>query len=564
MPRRLALLPFLGAVCACSSPPVSSGADSGVTTMTPARRDGGAARDAHHDAPDASLRDASTGAADALHHSPDARGADAAVRDAIVSHGVDSGAADAADAAHDAVALGSDSATDADASSLFGPLSAGYVDYDVNHILITGQSNAVSNAGAPALSLSQPFTNLMFDTGVMHVSSCDGIGCTGYGTPHTLVPLVDGDSFFDFPTETASSGAANEISFLARETFGFGTHAGYPTRHDVLVTLNGRSGNTYYCLRKGGCAYQAADYIEAFTQGLMDVQNAMSLATAAGLTYVVRGVLVIHGESDHYDYTSGFSEFPLGGTDGVANEIQDYGQGLIEWQRDYQTSIQAITGQTEPVPLFVSGLSGWTDVTASLIPTYQLQAHVNAPGKVILVTPGYPMQVYMDCEHYNDYGERRVGEYFAKAYAQVVLAGRPWEPVRPRTITRAGAVVTVDYFVPTPPLVIDTTRVAAAPSYGFDFIDSGTEAPIASVALTGPETVTITLAAPPSGTNMTLRYAQNEPPTPTGCIGPGTVYARSASGNLRDSDMTPSFYSDANSVPYDMFDWGVIFELPVQ
>src|SRR4051812_37749035 len=37
--------------------------------------------------------------------------------------------------------------------------------HDINHVLVTGQSLAVGVAGAPALSLSQPFGNLMFNTG---------------------------------------------------------------------------------------------------------------------------------------------------------------------------------------------------------------------------------------------------------------------------------------------------------------------------------------------------------------------------------------------------------------
>src|SRR5262245_4366277 len=36
---------------------------------------------------------------------------------------------------------------------------------DVNHVLITGQSLAVGVAGAPPLTLTQPFGNLMFNTG---------------------------------------------------------------------------------------------------------------------------------------------------------------------------------------------------------------------------------------------------------------------------------------------------------------------------------------------------------------------------------------------------------------
>ena len=49
-----------------------------------------------------------------------------------------------------------------------------YVHFDVNHILSTGQSNAVALDGIPILSTTQPYANLMFDTGVIPATGCDG------------------------------------------------------------------------------------------------------------------------------------------------------------------------------------------------------------------------------------------------------------------------------------------------------------------------------------------------------------------------------------------------------
>ena len=95
-----------------------------------------------------------------------------------------------------------DAADDADSGAIGSPtgtLSPSYVDFDVNHVLITGQSNAVSNGGSPPLAAAQPFTNLMFNTGVMPMTQCDdGNGCKAYQTPTSFVPLVEGDNFFDY------------------------------------------------------------------------------------------------------------------------------------------------------------------------------------------------------------------------------------------------------------------------------------------------------------------------------------------------------------------------------
>jgi hypothetical protein len=437
-----------------------------------------------------------------------------------------------------------------------GPLSPTYVDYDINHVLITGQSNAVANGGTTLLSNVQPFTNLMFNTGVMPMTTCDGNGCKAYQTPNAFLPLVESDQFFSYKVETAANGIADEISHLAAQRFEFGVRAEYPTKHDVLASVHGRSGNTYWCLRKGFCQYNAdRGHISPFGQGMMEVTSAKTLAAAAGKTHVVRAVVAIHGESDHYAYVNGTPEFPLTGTDGVPNAIKDYSDGLVEWQRDYESSAKAITGQAESVPLFISAISGWTTTRTSQVAQWQLDAHIRAPGKVVYVTPAYPFSVMNDCLHFDSNGQRRIGEYFAKAYAQVVFAAKPWEPVRPKTITRAGNVVTVTYHVPVPPLTIDTVHVTNPGSYGFDFLDNGAIVAIANVAVSAPDTVTITLGAVPSGVNMRLRYAQNQDVNPaTRCIGPGTVYGGGARGNLRDSDATPSKYG------YDLWNWGANFD----
>lgn len=101
------------------------------------------------------------------------------------------------------------------------------------------------------------------------------------------MPLVEGDRFFDYPVETASSGFANGIAHLAQDELKLGSHAGYPKKHDVLASDHGRSGNTYFCLRKSFCDYNIArGHLSPFAQGMMEVQSA--LAAAASRMYVVR------------------------------------------------------------------------------------------------------------------------------------------------------------------------------------------------------------------------------------------------------------------------------------
>ena len=429
------------------------------------------------------------------------------------------------------------------------PTPVPYRHFDVNHVLSTGQSNSVANGGNVVLDTTQPYNNIMFSSGVIPATGCgDGEGCTGYDHPSGFVPLVEGDTFF-YPVQTMSSPMANAITNAARGTYASKTK---DADHVVLVSLHGRSGNTYWCLRKGGCSYQGGKgYVLPFDDGMMEVTDAMALAKSAGKSYVVRAVTAIHGESDHYGYSTGTAEVPLPGTDGVST-LANYSEELLEWQRDYEASVKAITGQTVPVPLLISQMHLWTNVAHSQVVEWQYDAHVKSKGKVVLVTPGYLFPYATDCLHYTSDGQRWIGEYFAKAYSRIVFEGLPWEPVRPRSVTLAGNVVTVKYYVPKPPLVLDTTRVADAGNDGFEFVDAGgANVTISSVAVTAPDTVTVTLAGAPAPGGH-LRYAFTAP-LPN-CPGPMT----GVRGNLRDSDPTPSLYG------HDLFNWGVTFDEPAQ
>ncbi len=445
-----------------------------------------------------------------------------------------------------------------------------YKHYDINHVLSTGASDSVANGSTPVVTTTQALGNLSFNVGVMTGSgrprdaagACNGTGCTRYETPTDFKHLVEGDSFLGYPVETMSAGLANQASTFANAWF---PKVGLPTTgHTVLVSVHGRSGAPYWCLRKGDCynSTAAADpvngYIGAFDDGMRQVASAKALAAAKNKTYVVRAVTAIHGQGDSDDNEFMVREQVMR-TDGSGQTVGNYTNALLEWQRDYETEVKKITGQTEPVPLFISQFGSFTAYRSSIIPVRQLAAHVQAPGKVIVVTPNYPFDHANDCNHYTNHGQRRLGAYFAKAYQRVVVEGGVWEPLRPLSITRDGAVLTVKYVVPVPPMVVDTTRVRDPGNLGFTYEDSTTSASIASVALLpSGDTVRVTLSNAPTGANRKLRYAQNMNPG-NGCPGP-TAGTR---GNLRDSDATVSYHPDARGKPYALFNWAVQSDLDV-
>ena len=387
-----------------------------------------------------------------------------------------------------------------------------FVERDLNHVLATGQSLSVGARGDPPLTTSQPYDNVTFVTGVMS----DGTGLTSF------IPLVEGDLLGTTPVETMSSGFANLVTQTTRAIAG-------GRSHDLLVSAHGVGGTAYSGLKKG---------TQPYANGIAQATAGRDLAKAAGKSYVVRAVTTVHGESDHNDKNA------------------NYTADLLQWQSDYETDVKALTGQTESVPMFETQFSTWAVLTGtpptSPIPAMQLAAHMNAPGKVILVGAKYHLPYASDGLHLSNEGYRHMGEDYAKAYRRVILEGKTWEPVRPKSLVRNGTVVTVEMFVPSPPLVLDEARVSNPGSFGFEWRDDLGAAKIEKVQITGPTTVTIVLDVVPVGANQRLRYAFTGKPAAPG--GPQT----GPRGNLRDSDETKSRHG------YDLFNWCVHFDEPVQ
>ena len=368
----------------------------------------------------------------------------------------------------------------------------------IHHVLGTGQSLASGAGGQPVLSSASSYDNRMFVTGVL----AGGSGLTA------IVPLVERD------VETMSSGFANLVTKLTRD-------AG--SSHDMLVSVHAQGGAPYSAMKKGMPPYAVS--IAQATAG-------RAVARGRGLVYDITAVTSADGGGDH-----------------VAKNTH-LAADLVEWQRDYEADLKAIAGQTTAVPLFNTQYSSWTEYDArSPIPLAQLQAHVENPGKVIVVGPRYAFTYGPDGVHLTNDGYRQMGEYYARAYRRVVVEHGTWEPLRPKTVTRAGAVITVRFLVPTPPLVFDTTLATDPGNLGFEYADDGPTTPaIASVVLAGPDTVTITLSAAPTAANRRIRYAT------TGVFGAKAGLKTGARGNLRDSDATPSAHG------YPLFDWCVHFD----
>jgi hypothetical protein len=404
----------------------------------------------------------------------------------------------------------SDSPADASDSGDGGPVTPFHY-FDLNHTLCTGQSLSVGSSGSPPLSTTQPYKNKMFNSGVL----------AGATNLLYFVPLVESG------VETMSSGMANLVTKMARDEVFTGSQPPQNS-HEVLVSCHGVGGTAYSGLKKGTAPYAA---------GMAQVKAAKTIGDFYGLSYVVRAVTNVHGESDH-----------------IAGNTH-YAADLTTWQSDYETDVKAATGQNEPVPMLHTQFSSWTKFsgTTSAVVGAQLDASVAKPDKIILVGPKYFLAYAPDGVHLSNAGYRHMGEYYAKVYRHAILEGQAWQPLRPTAAALSGTTVTVTFHVPVPPLVIDTALVTDPGHDGFEYSDdSASPAKIASVALDGATKVEIALDKAPTGAKKRIRYAW------TGQLGAGAGPKTGPRGNLRDSDAATSLAGNK------LYNWAVHFDMAVQ
>jgi len=347
--------------------------------------------------------------------------------------------------------------------------------------IIIGQSLAAGGGtGTSAISTTQPYSNKMFAGGVLRPAS-----------QSSYLALVEGTGN-GVNRETIASGFANQVAAYQRMVI-----TGSESR-DLLMHNWAQDGQCYSALRKGGTLPNYADSISA-------VQQAVSNLPSGKTSLNVRAVLCVHGECDSSNV--------------------NYAANLATWQSDYEADIKAATGQADAVPMFISE---WQ--AAKLNNIYG--AYLANPTKNVLVCPKYFL-THSDSLHLVSSQYTILGEYYAKAYWQHVVQGVPWNPLRPTSISRSGAIITLVYNTGrVGNLVFDTTNVTALAdgNYGYTYTDNATGLiHVQSVAITDAANgiVQVTLTANPGPSGGFFGY---------GAAGSGGGPITGTRGNLRDSD----------------------------
>lgn len=367
-------------------------------------------------------------------------------------------------------------------------------------IVITGQSLAQGGANA-AITTTAPYPDDAFKF---------ANGPVGSNT-EVIVPTITALS--ESVNETIATGFAKKLLSQKRD-------------RTLLMSGQAHGGYDYSKLKKNGTSAVYQQCIEQVKYG-----------SYLGGGNHVRAVLLVHGEAD--------------GNQGN----QNYHKNLREWLDDYNADIKAATGQVDNIVMLTcqtSSASGYKDANARegfVTPFLQLKASQNNHD-IILVTPKYFM-TYKDYAHIDAPSTRLLGEYYAKVYRHAVINGNKWQPLQPQTITRTGNKIVIDFIVPKPPIVFDTTKVIENSSNthkGFVLKNAGGVA-ISDVVITSPTQITITASDNiPDG--AVLSYAFDN-----GVKGKAGA-AEGARGNVRDSD--DGELSAYTNEP--LYNWLVIFK----
>lgn len=384
--------------------------------------------------------------------------------------------------------------------------------YPIRFVPHMGQSLASGTQGSPALSTTQPYQNRMLLSYTAGIPS--GTAATSY--PWTFAPLRE------ISQETLASGCSNLVSQLWRAD-----HASDASR-DVVIGNYATGSSAYSVLKKGGTGLNYAEMITEIT-------GVKTTALDYGTSLAVPYIAVVHGENDAASST--------------------YQTDIETWQSDAESDIKAITGQSGTIPMLHSQPSAWTstgnlNAATGLSHLAILAAYEANPTKSVLVCPKYIFTYAADGLHLVNTSYRWLGEYYAKA-ANAINRGQTWTPLRPSNIARSGAVITVTMAGGVGNLVLDTTAVSDPGNSGFEWTQTGgTSRTIASVAVSGSDTVTITLSGDPgAATNMRVRYAY------TGTAGNAGGPTTGPRGCLRDSDTS---VTSRNS--YTLYNWCVHFD----
>lgn len=427
-----------------------------------------------------------------------------------------------------------------------------------NLFITYGQSLSAGSEGGPTLSRTAKWGNLMVGDKTTSVNN----GLPGADNNNPAAPTWQVTGTAQFNPLVATDGVSAETVLHGT----LNTFRRMNLRHRALLADPDR-------LMVGAGAAVGATNIAQLSKGASPdlfnrvpslVAQAKAIATTAGGTFGVPGVLWLQGEGNQ------------------TTTLADYLTLLRQLVADLRTYIIAETGQSDPPGfyLYQTTQANWNfDQTGLGVGMAQLTAALNDTG-VFMIGPSYPVPDSNNL-HLKANGYRWLGSQFGKVLHRVMTLGQRWKPLHMRDATLRGREILIDFHVPYPPLVIDgswlqtgwtsasetlagSNSQVVQPDAGFSVLTTGgLYQAVQAFELVSPTQALITLFTAPSAGDLLLRSADG-------------VHAGHAS--LRDSDdavaddiwehISGQSAADINPTlanrPYPLWNWVAAQQIPVR
>lgn len=328
---------------------------------------------------------------------------------------------------------------------------------DWNYLPSYGQSLSVGWTAKPVVTTEQKNGNLMFKGGVRPFE--------GGNDRSAVIPLVEGVSPDGARGETPVSGAAGNFMRLLKKR-----DSGKASNVRFLCSADGVGGVSIGVLSKGKAPYQRI---------LDDLTAGRELASKAGKSFSMPCFLWTQGETDQQDRKTG----------------EWYKEKMRALIQDIDADAKAVTGQKNDVLCFGYQVASHLNYFAQnptdypAIAVAQLDLALEKDSRYIMTTPMYHFS-YSDGVHLTAPMSRLYGEYAGYVMYKVLVEGVHWKPIHPvaHAVGRKGKDWTVDvkFFVPVPPLALDTKTILDPGNYGFSLVNAqGEPLEIKSVTLNG-------------------------------------------------------------------------------
>lgn len=402
------------------------------------------------------------------------------------------------------------------------PQSAGSNSKIFDHLIMYGQSLSTGHQAYPAISTENVAGNSMIGNQLW----------INYGNSekNTFKPLIANIATSFRNGTNVMSRSAGTIAECP--LFGAANHIRQSNSdgNDILATSAGTSGTTIEELSKES---QTRTYYNDFLYSLI---YAAKVSRSTNSTISCPAIFWMQGE---YNYSQDINKGLQTGVPNTNNKYE-YKNLLLQLKNNMQKDVLEQYGQSNK-PILITYQTGAQYARDTLsIAMAQLEAS-NENMDIVCAGPVYPMTDRGG--HLDPNGYRWFGEMLGKVYYKTNILNENFRPLQPKEICRETNLnqIRIKFHVPVPPLVFDEKTLPKIKNFGFEvYLDQYTDSKKQSIinATIDGDDVIITCANSLSG-NVIVMYAGTKASMEMPISGRNTLTGH---GNLRDSDMYPSFY----------------------